>query len=81
MRRPLIQVVKHYLSHSNRCEAVGNELYCTACGDNTQGQYCQECVKGFYPNGNKFIKEAEYCRPCQKSALIRNNKTLALLIR
>ena len=49
---------------ANRCEAIGRELFCMGCGDNTTGRNCQKCNPGYYPNPKKFRTDPEYCRPC-----------------
>ena len=49
--------------HSTRCQKLDDEILCEACSHNTNGQFCDKCRPGFYPDRKKNVENEDYCLP------------------
>ena len=47
--------------HSNRCQLLGDEIFCTACKHNTIGQFCDSCSQTYFINQDVDKVSSERC--------------------
>ena len=47
--------------HSNRCQLLGDEIFCTACKHNTIGQFCDSCSQTYFINQDVDKESSERC--------------------